>query len=319
MLKRESVGVGKQAVGACKTETCKTERDYRTTEQQRSIRLNYSTVKYSSSNVLSSPLLLDTHHQHTWLFCILGDGMSMCHWGHHPVQATFAIRSYLSFDKGQKDMREMLCTLTVCPQSLGESCSWGWDRKLMTPGFSSGTFPSLLSGASHTASPQVWQRSLGIGKGINLSHAKAVYRVQWWLLLFVHLQLPLFQLLTDMHCISLHFTGSVWISDKRSRICPLSTSHWKYPFTTQLSELEGFLEFSKGQLVLMWSFAAMKIWVTWRKIFFSSFSFALSSKRGTGRTVYQPLSSPQWNSTTPSDYHTMLHVLRAILCRNILQ
>lgn len=26
-------------------------------------------------------------------------------------------------------MKEILCTSTDCPQSLGESRSWGWDRK----------------------------------------------------------------------------------------------------------------------------------------------------------------------------------------------
>lgn len=163
MLKRESVGVGKQAVRACKAETGKIEHDYRI-EQQRSIKVSYSTVKYSSSNVPSSPLLLDTRHQHTWLFCIRGDVMFMCHWGHHPVQATFAIRSYLSFDKGQKDMREMLRTLTVRAWESpvgGAGTGKPVVRKPVTPGFSLGTFPSLLSGAPHTASPQVWQRSLG--------------------------------------------------------------------------------------------------------------------------------------------------------------
>lgn len=120
--------VGKQAVGACKTEWCKREHDYRGIEQQ-STKLNYSAVIYGSSIMPSIPFLLDSRHQYTWLFCICGDVMSMCHWGHHPVQATFVISFYLSFDKGQKDMREMLCTSTVCPQSLGESSSWGWDRK----------------------------------------------------------------------------------------------------------------------------------------------------------------------------------------------
>lgn len=181
MLKRESVGVGKQAVRACKAETGKIEHDYRI-EQQRSIKVSYSTVKYSSSNVPSSPLLLDTHHQHTWLFCIHGDVMCMCHWGHHPVQATFAIRSYLSFDKGQKDMREMLCTLTVCPQSLGESCGWGWDRKTCgeeacdTWLFLRHLPLSAPRCPTHSQPPGLTEES-GIGMWITLSHANVMYRV----------------------------------------------------------------------------------------------------------------------------------------------
>lgn len=57
-------------------------------------------------------------------------------------------------------MREMLCTSTVCPQSVGGFSSWGWNRKTCceeahdTQRFL-GIFPGLPSGASHTASPQV--------------------------------------------------------------------------------------------------------------------------------------------------------------------
>lgn len=49
------------------------------TMEQQSIKLSYSTAEYSSSKVPSSPPLLDTRHQHTWLFCIHGDATSMCH------------------------------------------------------------------------------------------------------------------------------------------------------------------------------------------------------------------------------------------------
>lgn len=101
------------------------------------------------------------------------------------------------------------------------------------------------------------------------------------------------------HALHIHAFHRQWLNLwQEEQGLALSTSPWMYPFTTHLSELEGFLEFSKEQLVLMWSLAAMKISGTWREIFFSSFSFALSSKRGTRCTVYQPLSSPQWNSRT---------------------
>lgn len=118
--------VGEWAVGAWKTETCKPEHDYRTIKQQRSIKLRYDTVQYSWIQQFwcafqpTSPKHSSSAFLYSWRCDV------------HVSLRTPPSPSYichLSFDKGQKDTRKMLRTSTVCPLSLGESSSWGWDRK----------------------------------------------------------------------------------------------------------------------------------------------------------------------------------------------
>lgn len=54
------------------------------------------------------------------------------------------------------------------------------------------------------------------------------------------------------HALHIHAFHRQWLNLwQEEQGLALSTSPWMYPFTTHLSELEGFLEFSKEQLVLM--------------------------------------------------------------------
>lgn len=69
--------------------------------------------------------------------------------------------------------------------------------------------------------------------------------------------------------------------------------------STLVSEVGGFPVFSKGEILLMWSFTAMKIRLIWREAFFSSFFFGLSSKK---RNFVHSLpaslqSSMEWHNT----------------------
>lgn len=184
----------------------------------------------------------------------------------------------------------------------------------MTPSFSLGIFLSLLSGASHIASPQVWQRNLGIGNGINLSHAKGVYRVQWWLLLFYIYSSTLSA--SHWHALDIQAFHRQWLNlwQEEQGLSPqyISLDVSLYYTAVRAGGLFGVLQRTACANVILHCNEDLGH-------FFSSFSFALSSKKRTWCTVYQPLPSPQWNSTTPSNYHAVLRVLRSILCRNILQ